>query len=75
MRALSARLGVPFVELDALHHLPQWQVRDIEDFRAVVDIALAGQAWVVDGNYHSKLGDRARFHITFASWPNSSMRE
>ena len=55
-RALAGRLGVPFVELDAINHLPGWNERDAEDFRAVVADAVAGEAWVVDGNYRSKLG-------------------
>ena len=59
-RALAARLGVPFVELDALHHLPGWQERETAEFRAVVADALAGDAWVADGNYQSKLDGLAQ---------------
>ena len=56
-RALAARLAVPFVELDALHHLPAWEQREAEDFRAAVADATSGGRWVVDGNYQGKLGD------------------
>jgi adenylate kinase family enzyme len=55
-RALAERLGVPYVELDALNHLPAWQERDVDEFRTVVAEAVAGDGWVVDGNYRSKLG-------------------
>ena len=55
-RALAERLDVPYVELDALNHLPGWQERDPEEFRALVAAAVAGDRWVVDGNYRSKLG-------------------
>ena len=55
-RALAARLGLPFVEIDALNHLPGWQERTAEELQAVVADAVAGGAWVVDGNYRSKLG-------------------
>src|SRR6188472_2575998 len=55
--ALAERLGVPHVELDALHHGPNWQEASAEDLRAKVEAALAGQdGWVTDGNYVGKLG-------------------
>ncbi|MBK1689218.1 AAA family ATPase [Rubrivivax gelatinosus] len=50
-KRLAARLGVPRVELDALHWLPGWTARDPDDFRARVAEAVAGEAWVADGNY------------------------
>ncbi|HET7759503.1 MAG TPA: shikimate kinase, partial [Gaiellaceae bacterium] len=56
---LARRLGVPFVELDALHHGPNWAEPTNDDFRARVGEAIdaAPDGWVVDGNYDSKLGD------------------
>ena len=58
-RRLAAVLGVPHVELDALHHDPGWQEASAEVFQARVRAALdaAPEGWVVDGNYRSKLGD------------------
>jgi adenylate kinase family enzyme len=56
-RELAARLGVPFHELDALHHGPGWIEASGEELRARVEPLLAGEAWVVDGAYRSKLGD------------------
>jgi adenylate kinase family enzyme len=49
--ALAARLGVPCVELDALHWGPGWTPAPSDTFRARVVAATAGPAWVVDGNY------------------------
>lgn len=49
--ALAARLGVPFVELDAIFHQPNWTPLPREEFRARVGELLAGDGWVVDGNY------------------------
>lgn len=49
--ALAERLHVPHVELDALFHLVDWQSATPEDFRAAVEQATAGDAWVADGNY------------------------
>ena len=58
-RELAERLGVPFVELDALHHGPNWSEPTDEEFRARVREALAAapDGWVIDGNYEAKLGD------------------
>jgi adenylate kinase family enzyme len=57
-RSLSTRLGVPHIELDALHHDPGWQEAPADVLRARVEEALSGapDGWVVDGNYHGKLG-------------------
>jgi adenylate kinase family enzyme len=57
-RKLSTILGVPHVELDALHHDPGWQEPTGEVMQARVRAALASApaGWVVDGNYRAKLG-------------------
>jgi adenylate kinase family enzyme len=56
---LAQRLGVPFIELDALHHGPNWAEPPAEEFRGRVRAAMAAapDGWVIDGNYTSKLGD------------------
>lgn len=48
---LAQRLGVAHVELDALHWGPNWSLPTAEGFRERVATALAGDAWVADGNY------------------------
>lgn len=50
-RRIGERLGLDWIELDALFHLPGWEQRPDEEFRALVAEATAGDAWVVDGNY------------------------
>ena len=57
-RRLAAMLGLPHVELDALHHDAGWQGAPAEHLRARVEQALAAapDGWVVDGNYFGKLG-------------------
>jgi adenylate kinase family enzyme len=50
-RELAARLGVPHIELDALFHGPNWTPASPEVFRARVSEAIAGDGFVVDGNY------------------------
>jgi adenylate kinase family enzyme len=56
---LARRLGLPFVELDALHHGPNWAEPTDEEFRARVREAIeaAPDGWVIDGNYDRKLGE------------------
>jgi shikimate kinase len=56
-RSLADRLGVPFVELDALVHGPGWVETGDEDLRRLVEPIVAGEGWVVDGTYRRKLGD------------------
>jgi len=55
-RELARRLDVPFVELDALHHGPDWAEPPPGEFRSRVAEATAGDGWVVDGGYERKLG-------------------
>ena len=56
---LARRLDLPWIELDALHHGPDWSAPKAEEFqdrvRAAMDAAPDG--WVIDGSYDSKLGD------------------
>jgi adenylate kinase family enzyme len=58
-RRLAQVLGVPFIELDALHHGPNWSGPTAMEFRARVEPAIADapNGWVIDGSYASKLGD------------------
>lgn len=56
-RALAERLGVPHIELDQLNHQPGWQERTAEELRAAVTPLLAGDGWVVDGNYRRRVGN------------------
>ena len=40
-RALSKKLNLPYIELDAIHHLPNWRERSTEDFKNQIAIVLA----------------------------------
>jgi shikimate kinase len=55
-RALAARLGVPFVELDALVHGPNWTETSNEELRALIEPVVRTDGWVIDGVYDRKLG-------------------
>jgi adenylate kinase family enzyme len=49
--ALASVLRVPHVELDALHWEPNWTEAPDDVLRDRVRAAIAGDGWVVDGNY------------------------
>jgi len=55
--AISAALGVPHLELDAVFHQRDWQPLETELFRARVADFVAAEGWVADGNYSSKVQD------------------
>ena len=55
-RAIAARLGVAYIELDELHHGPNWTEASAEQLVAKTAPVVARDAWVIDGNYRSKLG-------------------
>jgi adenylate kinase family enzyme len=56
---LARRLDVPWIELDGLHHGPDWSAPPDEVFRERVLAAMdaAPDGWVIDGDYDNKLGD------------------
>jgi adenylate kinase family enzyme len=56
---LARRLQVTYIELDALHHGPNWSEPTSKEFQTIVRGALeaAPDGWVVDGDYDPKLGD------------------
>ena len=56
---LASRLGLAYVELDALHWGPNWSAANPDEFRVRIEAMLAAMTdgWVIDGNYDSKLGD------------------
>jgi adenylate kinase family enzyme len=58
-RELAERLGVPYLEIDAIHHRPNWTEAGAEELQARIRefMASAPDGWVIDGNYESQLGD------------------
>lgn len=50
-RRLSERLGVPYLELDALNHQPGWVELPRKEMHDAVGRVTSGPGWVVDGNY------------------------
>ncbi|MGH3662884.1 MAG: shikimate kinase [Micromonosporaceae bacterium] len=52
-RALAGKLRAPFVELDAIFHQPGWTPLPEPEFRHRVSDIVAGESWVIDGNYRA----------------------
>lgn len=69
---LAARLGLPHIELDSLFWQENWRESDIEDYRTRVREALAGDAWVVDGNY-SRVRDLVWERVEMVVWLDFSL--
>jgi adenylate kinase family enzyme len=73
-RELARRLDVPFHELDALNHGPNWQQATAEELRARVEPLVAEPGWVVDGSYRGKLGDLVLERADTVVWLDLPMR-
>jgi adenylate kinase family enzyme len=56
-KAVAARIGADFLELDSVYHQPDWVPLPREEFRRRVSEAVAGERWVIDGNYTSNVKD------------------
>jgi adenylate kinase family enzyme len=52
-RTLADLLDLPYLELDSVFHQPGWERKPDDEFRAEVSAFVAGDRWVVDGNYTS----------------------
>jgi adenylate kinase family enzyme len=73
-RTIALRLGLPYIELDALHHRPNWSEPSAEEFLAQIGPLVAGPRWVIDGRYHAKLGDLAVAHADNVVWLDLPIR-
>jgi adenylate kinase family enzyme len=54
---LAQALGLRHVEIDALHHGPNWESCGVELLRERVTAATEGDDWVTDSTYRTMLGD------------------
>ncbi len=58
--AIARKRGLQPVHLDVLHHLPNtdWEPRPRSEFIALHDATIAGERWVMDGNYSVCMAQR-----------------
>ena len=57
-RSLAARTGLPVIHLDVHFWKPGWVAPSEDEWREKQSSLLAGDAWIVDGNYHETLALR-----------------
>jgi adenylate kinase family enzyme len=73
-RELAQRLGVPFIELDALVHGPGWVETPDDELRAQLEPIVASGGWVIDGAYPNKLGDLVLVSADVVVWLDLPIR-
>jgi adenylate kinase family enzyme len=73
-RELAELMGVPFVELDALVHGPNWTETPDDVLAAQLAPVLASEGWVIDGTYRRKLGDRVLEAADVVVWLDLPIR-
>jgi adenylate kinase family enzyme len=73
-RELAERMGVPFVELDALVHGPNWTETPNDVLAAQLAPVLESDGWVIDGTYRHKLGDRILMTADVVVWLDLPLR-
>ena len=57
-RELSKKFEIPQIDLDDLHFLPSWEVKDSSDFVADVNSAIdQHDEWIVSGSFQTKMKD------------------
>jgi adenylate kinase family enzyme len=70
-RRLSAALGIPYIELDAINWQAGWRdlnTHEPEEFKRRVAAAVAQDAWASDGNYFSAVGKAVFSRATHLIW-------
>ena len=73
-RRLAARLGVPYVELDALVHGPGWVETPDDELRRIVEPIVRADGWVIDGTYPRKLGSLVLDSADTVVWLDQPVR-
>jgi adenylate kinase family enzyme len=71
---LAARLGLRYVEIDALNHRPGWTEAPAAELREAVEEAIRDGRWVVDATYKSKLGDLVTERADTLIWLDLPLR-
>ena len=59
-RQLGEKLNLPVIHLDKLFWRPGWESVSREEFDQLHREALAGEKWIMDGNFDRTIGERIR---------------
>jgi adenylate kinase family enzyme len=65
---LARVAGLRMIEIDALHHGPNWESCGAEVLRERVLAATEGDDWVTDAMYHNMLGDLVADRADVIAW-------
>lgn len=70
-RRLAGKLALPLIHLDRLFWQEGWQMRERAQFLALLQEALEGERWIIDGIYASSLAQRLRYcdTVLFLDYP------
>jgi adenylate kinase family enzyme len=71
---LATTLGVAHIELDSLHHGPNWQAASPDVLRDRVASATDGVAWISDGTYHQLIGELVFERADAVAWLDLPVR-
>lgn len=56
-KQIASTTRTKYLELDSVYHQENWEPIEKAEFRRIVDRATLEDAWVIDGNYLSVLGE------------------
>ena len=73
-RRLASHLDAPHIELDGIFHQADWTPLPTDEFRARVREHVAGERWVIDGNYTSRVRDLIWDAADTIVWPDLPRR-
>ena len=68
-RTIADATGIIHIELDGVYWGPDWTPMPIHEFREAVEPEVAGDDWIIDGNY-SKVRDIVLARATHLVWLN-----
>lgn len=71
---LASTLGLRHVEIDALHHGPNWEESTPDVLRDRVASATDGDDWVSDGTYHQLIGELVFERVDTVAWLDLPVR-
>lgn len=61
-KILGKHYNIPVLHMDSVHFLENWQERDNEEFKNIVnDFINNNESWIIDGNYRSICPNRHEY--------------
>jgi len=67
-RRLAAATGLPRVELDGIYHQADWTPLPDAEFCARLAEIIAGEQWILDGNYYLRTKNLAASRVELVVW-------